>query len=184
MQNFATHTLASAPVAAKPALEQAQAAYGFIPNLLGNMATAPALLEGYLNLAESFSKTELTATEQQIVLMTNNRLNGCNYCMAAHSSIAEMSRVPADVIEALRNNEALSDPKLEALRQFAELINTSRGWPQESDVEALLEAGYSQQTVLEVLVGTSLKLMSNYTNHITHTKLDPAFSKYRWQAVE
>ena len=54
-------------------------------------------------------------------------------------------------------------------------INETRGWPEQGDIDALLDAGYSQQTVLEVILGTSLKVMSNYTNHIASTPLDNAF---------
>ena len=104
MTTFTTHSHATAPEAAKPFLDQAKAAYSFVPNLLGTMAEAPALLEGYMTLASILDKTDLTETERQIMLMTNNRLNGCTYCMAAHTSISQMAGVPADVIEALRTN--------------------------------------------------------------------------------
>lgn len=180
MSNFRTHTMETSPAGAKPALEGAQKAYGFVPNLLGTMATAPALLNGYLALSGIFDKTNLSETERQIILMTNNRLNGCAYCMAAHTTISQMAKVPNDVIEALRNGTPIADPKLEALRRFASVVNETRGWPTEADVEAFLAAGYTEQTVLEVIVGTSLKVMSNYTNHIAATKLDAAFTPNAW----
>ena len=107
--------------------------------------------------------------------MTNNRLNGCVYCMAAHTAISQMAGVKADVIEALRNNTPIADAKLEALRTFAAVINESRGWPSDAQVEAFLKAGYTQQNVLEVILGTSLKVMSNYTNHVAETAVDNAF---------
>lgn len=182
MTEFSTYTKATAPDASKPLLDAAQKAYGFVPNLLGNMAEAPALLEGYWTLSAIFDKSDLTPTERQIILLTNNRLNGCSYCMAAHTKIAEMAKVPADIIEALRTNTPIKDPKLEALRTFAEIINQSRGWPTKAEIEALLAAGYTRRTVLEVLVGTSLKLMSNYTNHITGTELDVVFADSAWTA--
>ena len=72
-----------------------------------------------MTLAALFDKTNLSETERQIVLMTNNRLNGCTYCMAAHTSISKMAKVPADVIESLRNGTAIAEPKLEALCVFA-----------------------------------------------------------------
>lgn len=180
MENFTTHTIESAPTAAKPFLEAAKNAYSFVPNLLGTMAESPALLEGYMSLAGIFEKGTLSETERQIILMTNNRLNGCLYCMAAHTSISQMAGVKADVIEALRNNTPITDAKLEALRRFSIVINESRGWPTDQQVQAFLDAGYSQQTVLEVILGTSLKLMSNYTNHIAETTLDDAFAANSW----
>ena len=184
MTEFTTYSIATAPEASKPFLEGAKKAFGFEANLLGNMAEAPALLEGYLTLSGIFDKTNLSATEQQIILMTNNRLNGCTYCMAAHTTISQGQKVPADIIEALRNGTPIADPKLEALRTFAAVINETRGWPDAADVEAFLAAGYTRQTVLEVILGTSLKVMSNYTNHITKTVLDAAFQANAWIADE
>ena len=77
---------------------------------------------------------------------------------------------------------AIKDKKLEALRTFAIAVNEKRGWPGDSDIEALLSAGYTRQTVLEVVLGTSLKVMSNYTNHITQTPLDDVFVANEWSA--
>jgi len=182
MTEFKTHTIESAPAHAKPFLQGAKDAYSFVPNLLGNMASAPALLEGYMALANIFDKTDLSETERQIILMTNNRLNGCTYCMAAHTTISQMAKVPDDVIEALRSNTPIADPKLEALRTFAAVINESRGWPSDAQVAAFLSAGYTEQNVLEVILGTSLKVMSNYTNHIAQTPIDQAFKPNEWSA--
>ena len=184
MTSFTTHTQQTAPQAAKTFLQKAKDAFSFVPNLLGTMAEAPALLEGYMALSDIFGKTALSETERQIILMTNNRLNGCLYCMAAHTSISQMAGVKADVIEALRNNTAINNPKLEALRIFSAVINESRGWPSEEQVAAFIAAGYTQQSVLEVILGTSLKTMSNYTNHIAQTKLDDAFAANAWSAAE
>lgn len=182
MTSFATHTLETAPEGAKPFLNAAKSAYGFVPNLLGTMAEAPALLEGYMTLAGIFDKTDLSETDRQIILMTNNRLNGCQYCMAAHTSISQGAGVPADVIKSLRTNTPIADPKLEALRTFAAVINETRGWPEPSDVDPFLAAGYTRQNVLEVILGTALKVMSNYTNHVAATELDAAFAPNAWSA--
>jgi len=180
MADFPLHTIDSANEASKPFLQSAKNAYSFVPNLLAGMAEAPALLEGYMILAGIFDKTDLTEIERQIILMTNNRLNGCTYCMAADTTISQGAGVPADVIEALRSGTPIADPKLEALRVFAEIINETRGWPTEGQVNALLAAGYTRQTALEVILGTSLKVMSNYNNHIAETPLDDAFKGSAW----
>jgi len=180
MTDFHTHTIETAPEAAKPLLQGAKTAYSFVPNLLGNMAEAPALLEGYITLAGIFGKTSFSETEQQIVLMSNNLLNGCTYCMAAHTTISQGAGVPADVIESLRTDSVIADGKLEALRVFAKAVNVTRGRPDTAQVEAFLGAGYTQQNILEVILGTSLKVMSNYTNHIAKTQTDDAFAPNAW----
>jgi uncharacterized peroxidase-related enzyme len=181
MTEFMLHTLETAGES-RPLLEKSAQAYGSVPNLHAVMAESPAMLGAYQAIAEIFETTNLSDTERQIILMTNNRLNGCEYCMAAHTSIMQMKKVPEDVITALRENTPIGDPKLEALRRFAEQVNLTRGWPEQADVDAFLEAGYTKRTILEVIVGTSLKVLSNYTNHIAQTPLDAAFSKNAWSA--
>ncbi len=136
-----------------------------------------------MTLSGIFNKTNLTETERQIILMTNNRLNGCGYCMAAHTTISQGANVANDVIESLRSGTSINDAKLEALRTFSAIINESRGWPTNEQLEAFLAAGYTEQTVLEVILGTSLKVMSNYCNHIARTPVDAAFKPNSWAAA-
>tara|TARA_R110002073_G_scaffold141970_3_gene293234 strand:+ start:14155 stop:14742 length:588 start_codon:yes stop_codon:yes gene_type:complete len=182
MTDFAVHTIETAGDS-KPLLEESKKAYGFVPNLHAVMAESPALLEAYRTVAEVFdNKTDLSPTERQVIAMTNNRLNGCTYCMAAHTSIMQGLNVDEDVITSLREGTPIADPKLEALRVYAEKVNLSRGWPDESDIEALLAAGYTKQTVFDVIVGTAFKVLSNYTNHVAQTPLDKAFAKNQWSA--
>ena len=183
MSRFPLHTADTAPDA-EQLISKAQRAFGFLPNLLATMAEAPTLLEGYMTLATIFDKCDLSPTERQIVLMVNNRLNGCAYCMAAHTGIARAQGVSDDVINTLRDGTELSDPKLEALRVFAATMNETRGWPRQGDIDALLAAGYTNRTVLEVILGTALKVMSNYPNHIASTPLDQAFAAAEWTPAE
>ncbi len=183
MTDFEKHTIETAPQAARPILQTALKGYGFVPNLYAAMATAPAILEGYMSLSAIFGKTDLSETERQIILMTNNRLNGCKYCMAAHTTLSQMAGVDNDVIDALRNDTPIADTRLEALRQFAIAVNQSRGWPSDAQMDAFLAAGYTRQTVLEVILGTALKVLSNYTNHVADTDLDDAFKANAWDAA-
>ena len=184
MTSFTFHTKETAPEASKPLVAAAKSTFGFFPNLFAGMAEAPALLEGYMTLAGIFNKTDLNETERQIILMTNNRLNGCTYCMAAHTTIAQGAKVPADVIAALRTGSPIADPKLEALRQFTIAVNENRGWVDQDALDALFAVGYTKQTVLEVILGTSLKVMSNYTNHIAKTPVDTAFQANAWSTED
>ncbi|MEP1443596.1 MAG: carboxymuconolactone decarboxylase family protein [Hyphomicrobiales bacterium] len=182
MTDFTTHTIETAPEAAKPFLEGAKGKYQFVPNLLGNMAESPVMLEAYMTLAGLFGKSDFSETERQIILMTNNRLNGCKYCMAAHTTVSQMSGVPTDVIEALRAGSTIADSKLEALRQFSIVMNETRGNPTNADLDAFFAAGYSKENVFEVIVGTAFKVMSNYTNHIAETEVDAPFAVNAWSA--
>ncbi|MBE9029693.1 carboxymuconolactone decarboxylase family protein [filamentous cyanobacterium LEGE 11480] len=182
MTNFTLHTEETAPVKSTTILQGAKKAYGFVPNLMAALAESPAALEAYVTLSGIFDKSDFTPAERQIVLMTNNRLNGCTYCMAAHSTISKMQKIPADVIETLRNGTSFTDPKLEALRVFSTQVNQNRGVLSDADIDAFIAAGYSQANVLEVILGTGLKVLSNYSNHVVNTPVDDAFQSDKWSA--
>lgn len=180
MTDFTFHTIDSAPENSKPLLKQAKESFGFDLNLFAGMAESPALLEGYLALSEIFNKTRLSDIERLIIIMTNNRLNGCEYCIAAHTTGAKGQNIQAEVIEALRYGTPLSDQKLEALRVFTAKMIISRGRPEQKDLNAFLASGYTKENVFDVILGTGLKLMSNYANHIMDTPLDDAFKANAW----
>ena len=169
------HDIGSAPGAAKPLLEKAESAFGFIPNILGVMAESPALLEAYMSMSEIFEKTDFNAIEKQVVLLAVSQDNDCGYCMAAHSGIASMQKLPDNVIKAVVEGRSIDDDKLEALRKFTQQVVSTRGNPEGTDINAFLEAGYSKRHVLDVIAGVGMKTLSNYTNHIAKTPIDKQF---------
>jgi len=170
-----------APEDARPLLEKAKDKYGFVPNLLGVMAHAPATLEAYMTLSGLFDKTSLSPTERQVVLLAISAENQCTYCVSAHTVIARMQNVDADAVEAIRNDEPISDDKLEALRRFAVEVVTTRGWPSDEAKQAFHDAGYTDAHALEVILGVGMKTLSNYTNHAADTPLDDAFADAAWE---
>lgn len=182
MSQFPVHTLESAPQAAAPTLKATQQGFGFIPNLMGIMASSPALAEAYMSLSNVFEKTDLTATEKQIVLLTVSHYHACHYCMAAHTAISAMQDIPGDVVEAIRNNQPIADSKLQALRALVHSMVDNRGFPDQTVVQNFLDAGYKPSHMMDILVGVAQKTLSNFTNHIAGTPLDKAFEQFSWQA--
>ena len=173
---FTVHTKDTVPEALKPIFDQVKQAYGFIPNLYGIFANSPVALQTYLNVLDLLAKhSALTAQEQQLVMLTISAENRCDYCVAAHSAVATMARVPADQILAVREDKELSDPKRTALVRFARQTIEHRGWTPAPVIEAFLAAGYTQQHVLDVLAIAAIKTLSNYTNHLANTPIDGAF---------
>jgi AhpD family alkylhydroperoxidase len=106
-------------------LVKAKKNLGFIPNMYRNMATAPGLLESYLYTYEQFRENaDFTPVEQEVVFLTISRENGCTYCMAAHSLIADkMSNVPTEVTDAIRDDLAIPDSKLSSLHAFTKAMH-------------------------------------------------------------
>jgi AhpD family alkylhydroperoxidase len=184
MSNFPVHTRETAPETAQPVLDAVTGMFGFLPNLLGVMATSPALAEAYTALSGIFEKSGLNPAERQVVLLTVSRFHACHYCMAAHSVAAEMQQVPADVVAAIRTDHPIADAKLQALRVYVNRLIEKRGWIDEQEMGEFLAAGYAPSHALDVLVGVGQKTLSNFTNHIAQTPLDTAFEQHAWAPAE
>ena len=180
MSIFSIHTTETAAGGSRPILEDAERAFGFVPNLLGALAEAPPALQAYVTLSDILAASSFTAAEREVVLIATSIRNDCAYCVAAHSAIAAMHKVSADVIAALRDGRVIPDARLEALRRFTEAIVDKRGWATEDDVQAFLAAGFGRQQVLEVILGVAFKTISNYTNHLVDTPLDEPFAGQAW----
>ncbi len=184
MSIFSIHSHQTAPEKARPILDGAKKKYGFVPNLMGALAEAPAALEAYVTLSDILARSSLTPTEREVLTIAVSAQNDCAYCVAAHSTVAAMHNMPEDVIAALRDGRPIDDARLEALRRFAETLVEKRGWADEDDVQAFLAAGLTRQKALEVVLAVAFKTLSNYTNHLVDTPLDAAFAPRAWSARE
>lgn len=173
----------SAEPLARERLEEAQRTLGMVPNMYARMAQSPGLLETYARGYELFrEQSGFSPVEQEVVLLAISRENGCAYCMAAHSFIADqLSKVPSEVTEAIRSGAPIPDPKLAALYQFTQSMVVKRGLPTSADVQAFISAGYDERRVLEIVLAIAVKTLSNYSNHLFHTPVDEAFAERRWR---
>src|SRR6056297_2297841 len=174
-------TSESADPRASELLQEAQKNLGFVPNMYGYMAKMPGVLAGYLSTYADFRENAgFTPPEQEVVFLTISRVNGCTYCTAAHSMLADKkSGVPADVLAALRNGGELPDPKLDAVAKFTEAMVVSRGNPGKDAVDAFLAAGYGEKQALGVVLAIACKTFSNYVNHLAATPVDDVFAPYK-----
>ncbi len=168
MTRFAQHTLETAPEGSKPLLAATKASWGFVPNLQATLAESPATLEAYEKLFELVGKTSFSPAEQQVVFLTISVFHECRYCTAGHTYLARAANLPEDVIQALRDGQAIADARLQALRSFAETVVRERGFVGDAALDAFIGAGFSRAQVLEVVLIVATKTISNYANHIAH----------------
>ncbi|MEI4264238.1 carboxymuconolactone decarboxylase family protein [Roseovarius sp. D0-M9] len=184
MTSFEMHTIETAPKESRPTLEASEKAFGRIPGLHAVMAEAPALLQAYQQLHQMFAEqTSFDKDELTVVWQAINVEHNCTYCVPAHSGIAKRMKVDGAIDDALRNETPLPNARLEALRTFTLAVTRGRGHVEEADLQAFLDAGFTKRHVLEVILGLSQKVMSNYTNHLAGTPVDEAFQGFAWQKV-
>lgn len=179
---FQIYTKETAPEASQETLETTAKKYGFLPNLFGVLAESPTAVQAYAAINTALEQSALSPVEQQVVMLTVSAANDCAYCVGAHSTVAQMVRMPEDVLSGLRAQRPLSDHKLNALRTLVLSILHHRGWVPEDDMTSFTTAGYGQRQLLDVLTIVALKTLSNYANHLAHTPLDTQFAAQSWKA--
>lgn len=180
MSNFKIHTLESAPEKSKAVLEGAEKQMGRIPGLFGVMAESPNLLQAYIQLHKLFADSSFDAEELTVVWQTINVEHECHYCVPAHTGIAHSMNVDPAITEALRNQQPMPTEKLQALHLFTLSMVRNRGNVSEQELQDFFAAGYTQQHVLDVILGLSQKVISNYVNHVAETPIDPIFEQFKW----
>ena len=179
---FALHTHETAPAESQPLLEKSVKNFGMIPNLHAVMAEAPALLEAYQASHEIFQKTSFDADELTVVWQTVNVEHECHYCVPAHTAIANSMKVDSAVTEALRNRTPLPNARLQVLHLTTLALVRNRGKLSEAELADFFGEGYERRQLLEIVLGISQKVMSNYVNHLAETPIDAPFQKFVWEA--
>ncbi len=181
MDTFKVHNEESAPEGSKELLENYKKKNGMIPNIFGVMAEAPELLKGYVALHQLFVDSSFDAEELTVVWQSINIEHNCTYCVPAHTGVAHMMKVNPVLIDALRNQEPMPTEKLQVLQDTTLAMVRKRGELSEVEIAAFYAAGYGQRQLLEIVLGLSQKVMSNYVNHFAKTPVDAAFKKFSWQ---
>lgn len=114
-----------------------QKGLGMIPNMYTGMANNPSLLDSYTYSYHSFrDNSGFTPQEQEVIFLSVAVENGCEYCVAAHSFIADkMRNVPVDITNAIRDSATINNPKLKALSRFTRMVTAKRGNPSAEDLD-------------------------------------------------
>lgn len=62
----------------------------FTPNMMRTMAISPAVLDGYLCFSSVLGGGALGAKLREQIALSVAEANGCEYCLAVHSTIGKM----------------------------------------------------------------------------------------------
>ena len=174
-------TPADAPEGSRELLDSAKAQLGMVPNMYAEMAHSPGLLGTHRFGYDEFRRRSgFNPAEREVVFLAISRFNGCTYCVGVHSAIADQSKVPTEVTDAVRAGEPIGDARLQALNLFTTSMVATRGRPPEEELEAFLAVGYTERQVLEIILAIAVKTLSNYSNHLFDTPLDKAFTHRAW----
>lgn len=143
---------------------------GMVPNLYAYYAHSATGLGDYLALQNR--KSSLSAKEREIINLVVSQVNECEYCLAAHTVLGRMNGFTDDQIVDIRRGEVAFDSKQSALVTFVSEVAVNRGKPSEESLTALFDAGYSNESIVHIVMVIGDKIISNYLHNITHLPVD------------
>lgn len=143
---------------------------GFVPNIYATYAYSENALGRYLEFANG--KTILTNKEKEAINLVVSQVNGCTYCLAAHTAIGKMNGFSDDQILELRRGAASFDQKLDKLVKLAKSIAFNRGQINDTDIEEFYAAGYTNESLVDTIVAVGEKTITNYLHKVTNIPVD------------
>ncbi|PAW49741.1 alkylhydroperoxidase [Pseudomonas moraviensis] len=166
MSRIPAISLENATDASRPTLEGVKKKIGFLPNVFTTLAKAPVALEAYVQASAILGKTSLSAKEKEAVYLATSQVNGCDYCLAAHSLFASKAGLSAQDIGAARHGE------LNAYAALAQQLTQSRGHLSDEQIAAARAAGIDDSKIIEVIALVAVQSLTNYLNNAALTDID------------
>jgi len=156
--------------------ETAKQAFGFVPNLIDEMASHnPAVADTYLTANGAIENGVLSAAEQQVVILAISTYNDCHYCTKAHAAAGAQAGLPEDEIDTILEGGLPETDRHRQLVRATRRLAGKRGWLSDTDLDEFEDAGLGRDVLYEVVALIGIKTISNYINHIAHTEVDSAF---------
>jgi uncharacterized peroxidase-related enzyme len=165
-------TVADAPEKSRPLLEAVGKQLGVVPNMFRLIATSPQALEGDLGLSGALGHGALPAATRERIALAVAEVNGCDYCLSAHTYLGRNLAHLDDAEITANRNGASNDLKADAAVRFAAAVTRARGHIAEADHTAVRAAGYTDAQVIEIVQHVALNIWTNYLNVVFATDID------------
>jgi len=171
MSRIAVPTREGAPADSQPILDAVNKQFGVVPNLFRLAAVSPATLSGLASLDAALSKTLDVKTRARIAIATA-QVNGCDYCMSAHTYLGvNLAKISPEEI-ALNRKGGSGDQKADAAVRFAAQVAQKRGKVSDAELAAVRVAGFNDAQIVEIVGLVAQNFLTNLLNNVAQTDID------------
>lgn len=171
MSRLTIPALDDVPEGSKPILDAVHKQLGVVPNMFRLIATSPAALQGFTGNNGALTKTLDLKTRERIALAVA-QVNGCDYCLSAHSYLGRnLAKITPEEVALNRKGDS-GDPKAAAAVRFATKAVRERGQVTGGDIQAVREAGFTDSQIVEIIAVTAENVFTNLLNVVAQTDID------------
>lgn len=170
MKTFAVPTRDQVSENNQAIFDKLNKAIGMVPNLYATMAYSENALSNYVIFQGG--KTSLRGKEKEAVNLIVSQVNGCAYCLSAHTVLGKMNGLTDDQVIEIRKGGASFDLKLDALVKLAKNITETRGRADSALIDNFFAADYTQGSLVDLVMLVGDKTIMNYLHNLTNIPVD------------
>lgn len=147
------------------------AKFGKNPLLMSAMTNSPAMMNSYLTLFQNLTDGRFDKKLARKIGLAIGEENGCEYCISLLAAIAKLQKLTDEDIELARHGKS-TDSKEEALLTFVLQLVRHKGDLTNAEVQAVKDAGWTDEDVSEVFGHLILNFLTNYFWKVARTDID------------
>jgi alkylhydroperoxidase family enzyme len=168
---FQVHDELTAPERSLPVLKGALAGGGQLPNFIGVLAGAPAVLRAYARLRSELRNGSLPWATQQRIALAVAQHQGSEYALSTLQRTAREAGLGLDEIALARHFDS-RDEREAVLLRFVEGLLDSDGPPKVHLQEEAREAGWTDEQILEAVAHVALASFGNLVTRAGDVPVD------------
>jgi uncharacterized peroxidase-related enzyme len=165
-------TAVTAPEATRPLLAALKQGLGMVPNLYATIGHSSGTLASLLAWDRALTDAgNLSKRELEQLNLHISELNGCGYCLAAHTALGKLAGLSPEEIDQARLGMAAT-PREQALLALARRVVRTGGGRTGTEFAAAKEAGISDAAIIDVIAVVALKTFTNAVALVANTDID------------
>ncbi|TKG92913.1 carboxymuconolactone decarboxylase family protein [Puteibacter caeruleilacunae] len=156
---------------AKAIFDNLEKMLGMIPNLYATMGYSSDVLAGYLQYSSSLGSSSFNKKEIELIKLAVSEVNGCNYCVAAHTVLAKMNGFSEEETIGIRLGQ-IQDSRYYVIVKTAQEIARERGKLSDITYEQFYALGFDTKALVDLIAVVNAVSFTNFLHRATDVPID------------
>ncbi|MBS1663187.1 MAG: carboxymuconolactone decarboxylase family protein [Bacteroidetes bacterium] len=169
--SFTVPSYEQAPAETKTFFDQFKQGGGNIPNLYATIGYSGNALTSYMAYVRAQAKNTFHAREREAIYLIVSELNGCEYCLAAHTPSAIKAGWTEEDTLAIRAGTH-PDKKWQTIYAVVRSAIDNKGAVSEALQQEFFALGYKEAALIDLFVLINVMSFTNYVFRLSQIPID------------
>ncbi len=144
---------------------------GTVPNLYAAIGYSSDALENFLGFSGKAGTGSFSKKEIEAIKLAVSEVNGCQYCLAAHTALGKMAGFTENETIGIRSGN-VNESRLQAITQLAADISKNRGKANEELKTNFFAQGFNEKALIDLISTVTAITFTNYVHGTTQVPID------------